>query len=207
MCSDWLPSLTSSAASKSWQAHSRLRIHCSLPNATPYVIFKTHPQHPQLTAAMSDSTMQPPDASMEVTDDLDQTVEEEINRDATQADAMNLDGANDAEPTVNGVTDAAQAFEARIPAKKDATLREFLGKMDDYAPIVRLSPAQPLLCNAQLTPPTDSRRSHQLLPHPRRPAASASNVAASSPPPGARDPKVHRRHCRRRIPVLAHPLV
>lgn len=27
--------------------------------------------------------------------------------------------------------------EARIPAKKDATLREFLDKMDDYAPIVR----------------------------------------------------------------------
>lgn len=26
--------------------------------------------------------------------------------------------------------------ESRIPAKKDATLREFLGKMDDYAPIV-----------------------------------------------------------------------
>lgn len=28
-------------------------------------------------------------------------------------------------------------IEPRIPAKKDATLREFLGKMDDYAPIVR----------------------------------------------------------------------
>jgi transcription initiation factor TFIID subunit 10 len=26
--------------------------------------------------------------------------------------------------------------EARIPTKKDATLREFLSKMDDYAPIV-----------------------------------------------------------------------
>ena len=37
--------------------------------------------------------------------------------------------------------DAAQRpelLESRIPAKKDATLREFLGKMDDYAPIVRL---------------------------------------------------------------------
>lgn len=29
-------------------------------------------------------------------------------------------------------------LEARIPAKKDASLREFLGKMDDYAPIVSL---------------------------------------------------------------------
>lgn len=30
--------------------------------------------------------------------------------------------------------------EPRIPVKKDVTLREFLGKMDDYAPIVSSSP-------------------------------------------------------------------
>jgi len=85
---------------------------------------------------MSDSTTQPLDATMDVNDELDPTVEEEINHDAVQADTMNLDGAADAEPAVNGIADAAQTFEARIPAKKDATLREFLGKMDDYAPIV-----------------------------------------------------------------------
>jgi transcription initiation factor TFIID subunit 10 len=91
---------------------------------------------------MSDSTTQPPDSNMEVNEELDPTVEEEINRDATQADAMNIDGAADAEPAaVNGIADAAQTFEARIPAKKDATLREFLGKMDEYAPIV----CQPLV--------------------------------------------------------------
>jgi transcription initiation factor TFIID subunit 10 len=76
---------------------------------------------------------------MEVNEELDQTVDDEIKQDATQleADAMNLDGANDAEPAaVNGMADSAAAFEARIPVKKDATLREFLGKMDDYAPIV-----------------------------------------------------------------------
>lgn len=84
---------------------------------------------------MADNTTQPPDANMEVTDELDQTVEEEINRDATQADLMNVDGAND-EPAVNGIPEVPQTVEARIPAKKDATLREFLGKMDDYAPIV-----------------------------------------------------------------------
>lgn len=85
---------------------------------------------------MSGSPTQPPDATMEVHDELDPTVEEEINHDATQADAMNMDGAADAEPAVNGLTDTTQTFEARIPAKKDATLREFLGKMDEYAPIV-----------------------------------------------------------------------
>lgn len=92
---------------------------------------------------MSESTTQPADASMEVNEELDQTVEEEINRDATQADMMNLDGAND-EPAVNGLAEAAHTIEARIPAKKDATLREFLGKMDEYAPIVRC-PLPPLV--------------------------------------------------------------
>ena len=80
---------------------------------------------------------------MEATEEqeLDPSVEDEINQDATQADAMKLDTANEAEPAaVNGVTDATVAFEARIPAKKDATLREFLGKMDEYAPIVCVSP-------------------------------------------------------------------
>jgi transcription initiation factor TFIID subunit 10 len=85
---------------------------------------------------MSDSTTQPLDLNMEVNEDLDPTVEEEINRDATEADTMNIDGAADTEPAVNGIAEPTQTFEARIPAKKDATLREFLGKMDEYAPIV-----------------------------------------------------------------------
>lgn len=88
------------------------------------------------TANMSDSTSQPPDTKMEVIEDLDPSVENEINHDATQADAMNPDGANDEAPAVNGAAEATAAFEQRIPAKKDATLREFLGKMDEFAPIV-----------------------------------------------------------------------
>jgi transcription initiation factor TFIID subunit 10 len=92
----------------------------------------------------------PPDTNMEnmenmeANDELNHDVEDEIKHDATQleADAMNLDGANDTEPAaVNGMEDSAAAFEARIPAKKDATLREFLGKMDEYAPIVRYYPS------------------------------------------------------------------
>lgn len=98
------------------------------------------PRHPVAHSSrhhnMSDSTSQPPDTKMEATDDLDQSVENEINHEATQADAMNLDGATDDAPAANGLAEAPTAFEQRIPAKKDATLREFLGKMDDYAPIV-----------------------------------------------------------------------
>ncbi|CAI9633602.1 transcription initiation factor taf10 subunit [Alternaria burnsii] len=105
---------------------------------------------------MSEENSQPPDTNMEVNDELDHAVDDEIKQDATQleADAMNLDGANDAEPaTVNGVTDSAAAFEARIPAKKDATLREFLGKMDDYAPIIPDAVTNYYLTRAGLPPP------------------------------------------------------
>ncbi|KAJ9648026.1 hypothetical protein H2199_001803 [Coniosporium tulheliwenetii] len=72
-------------------------------------------------------------------EDLDAAIETDMNIDgpSQSADPMNVDGANDAESHgVNGVDPTIpQALEARIPAKKDATLREFLGKMDDYAPI------------------------------------------------------------------------
>lgn len=86
---------------------------------------------------MSDSTSQPPDAVMDANDDLDATVDDEINHEAPQTEAMNVDGANDTGPAAaNGVIQDPVAFEARIPAKKDATLREFLNKMDEYAPIV-----------------------------------------------------------------------
>jgi hypothetical protein len=108
-----------------------LRPHVTLLKPTVPVYLRSSRHH-----TMSDSASQPPDTKMEVTNDLDQSVENEINQDATQTDAMNLDGANDDAPTANGLPEVAATFEQRIPAKKDATLREFLGKMDEYAPIV-----------------------------------------------------------------------
>lgn len=90
---------------------------------------------------MADNTQPPSNLNMEMNDPLDPSIEADISQDATQPDAMNLDGANDAEPaTRNGVAEVTTSLEARIPAKKDATLREFLGKMDEYAPIVCRSP-------------------------------------------------------------------
>ena len=52
--------------------------------------------------------------------------------------AMSLDGSSDQLPASLQIENATAAdeVEARIPQKKDATLKEFLGKMDDYAPIV-----------------------------------------------------------------------
>lgn len=96
---------------------------------------------PHYRLSMADNTQPPPpNADAETVDDLDAGVEGEINTEGTQQpDAMNLDGANDTEaPQRNGV--AENPIEARIPAKKDATLREFLSKMDDFAPIVCLAP-------------------------------------------------------------------
>jgi len=88
---------------------------------------------------MTDQTLPSTSDRME---DIDTAVEAEINPDPPQPDAMNIDGGNDVDiSTTNGVTDGVPAqLESRIPAKKDTTLREFLGKMDDYAPIV--SPVQ-----------------------------------------------------------------
>lgn len=154
---------------------------------------------------MSDSTSQPPDTKMEVNDDLDQSVEGEINQDATQADAMNLDGANDDAPIANGLPEASTAFEQRVPAKKDATLREFLGKMDEYAPIVSPSAINVAARTTDAVP--DTRCGHQLLPHTSRSAAATANIAASGPVASTRDAEIHRRYRSRRVPVLAHSVL
>lgn len=89
---------------------------------------------------MADNAQPLANADTEKVDDLDARVEQDmVPEGSQQPDAMNLDGANDGDaPQRNGV--AENPMEARIPAKKDATLREFLSKMDDFAPIVCHAP-------------------------------------------------------------------
>jgi len=73
------------------------------------------------------------DAEMQTDDNKDKDKDKEA-----PADNMNLDGPSD-EPEV-------PAVETRIPAKKDVALRDFLDKMDDYAPIVRHLLSSSLYC-------------------------------------------------------------
>lgn len=49
-----------------------------------------------------------------------------------------FDGANEPQPTQNG-EDPEGGIEAKLPMQKDISLQEFLGKMDEYAPIVRIT--------------------------------------------------------------------
>jgi transcription initiation factor TFIID subunit 10 len=42
-------------------------------------------------------------------------------------------------PQAAAPEDAPPVLESRLPTRKDTSLREFLTKMDDYAPIVRMT--------------------------------------------------------------------
>lgn len=72
-------------------------------------------------------------------------------QEATQAESMARSTSNSKtqeETQTNGelrqeAMDFAQLQEERAPLRKDISMREFLGKMDDYAPVV--SPALKLL--------------------------------------------------------------
>jgi hypothetical protein len=113
---------------------------------------------------------------------------------------------SDQPPTSND----AGAPESRIPTKKDATLREFLSKMDDYAPIVRASRAeqrrQLLILHLRANDTRiDTRCRHKLLLHSRRPPTTTHNAPATGAPTCSRYPEIYRRRRSRCVPVFAHP--
>lgn len=86
--------------------------------------------------------------------------------------------------------------EPRLPARKDISLRDFLSKMDDYAPIVSCfhhALLLPITVNfpGELTARLDSRCRHTIPPHSRRPPA-LHNPSSPFAPSRPRHPEVHR---------------
>jgi len=83
-------------------------------------------------------------AGPEPDEELDASIQADIDMGGTDnSNTMNLDGAGDAGPSRPDIDSIATAVDPRLPTKKDASLREFLGKMDDYAPIVSFSASSP----------------------------------------------------------------
>ena len=109
--------------------------------------------------------------------------------------------------------------EPREATRKDISLRDFLGKMDDYAPIVCSNPPtcvfsatcilyhySPRYFTDVVVLCLDTRRGNAPPPPPRR---APPNL--DPPPPLAaprpRDAEVHRRHSSRRVSVLTHAIL
>ncbi|KAI4721710.1 transcription initiation factor IID, TAF10 subunit [Aureobasidium sp. EXF-10727] len=108
----------------------------------------TKAEAPQATPA--DQTAPPTGDDMEASLDAEMSQPADTSShtmDNSSATAnMNMDGASDEPP-------AAPQIETRMPAKKDVALRDFLGKMDEYAPIIPDAVTNYYLTLAGLPPP------------------------------------------------------
>ena len=107
------------------------------PTSLPQPANGSQDHQPAVPPSTSSAPPQPPTASTDATDsvikaepDLDASIDQDIDMSGEKADAAAEDGA---EANASAVD---QLAESAPPSKKETSLREFLGKMDEFAPIV-----------------------------------------------------------------------
>lgn len=127
------------------------------PSSQPPPLSQTGSQEPSASSAStsgepatsSGATALPkPDPDATDGPALDASIEQDIDLNASNDTKMT--NANDAEdPTVGNPIQTATSVDAfaaaAAPSKKETSLREFLGKMDEYAPIVSFFPIFPFI--------------------------------------------------------------
>jgi transcription initiation factor TFIID subunit 10 len=82
------------------------------------------------SSAQPQSSIETADTAIKPEPDLDASIEQDIDMSADQTGA----GAEESAGAL--ATEVDQLAESAQPSKKETSLREFLGKMDEYAPIV-----------------------------------------------------------------------
>jgi transcription initiation factor TFIID subunit 10 len=83
------------------------------------------------SSAQPQSSLDTTDSTIKPEPDLDASIEQDIDMNAEQTGA----GAEESAAAAL-TTEVDQLAESSQPSKKETSLREFLGKMDEYAPIV-----------------------------------------------------------------------